>query len=225
MSHDDVGRRLKTMAENVLTLEVNTIVCAHVEAEKMPTPEHALIDIANEYRSWMQDEHGQEHMWKDEDASTASRAVFQQIRAAAAAVLETKKEEGTSERNLLERIKANSDQLAAMFERLDATAGRPVTLLRTEGKSPPEVELLPEDIMVLRKAWELMLDEVLMQTTIQIDGDVVTRIRRGLGADGDGATVMKLHQKAVSTSTAFWEQLVAIMGGALKGLLEVLVGK
>ncbi len=114
-------------------------------------------------------------------------------------MLEAKKAQGQSEKNLLERIKANSDQIAAIFDRLDAAAAAPLVLSRAPGQRPREIELLPEEIVVLRKAWELMLDEVLMQTTIQIDGDVVTRIRRGLGAEADGATVIKLHTKGVAT--------------------------
>ncbi len=215
--------RLRTMAENVLTLEVNTILAPHIEAEKMPPPEHALIDIANDYRSWLRDEHEQADMWRPDDVSEASAAVFTRIRDAVAKLLAGHEPQNRSDSNLLERIKSNADQMLFIFGRLDAGGAAKVVLQRQPGEHrPAEVELLPEEVVVVRKAWELGLDEVVMQTTIQIDGDVVTRIRKGLNDQPDGPTVMKLHDKAVATATGFWSKLVDILGGAIRGLVDLL---
>ena len=217
--------RLRTLAENILTLEINTIVSPHIEAEKMPPPEHALIDIANEYRSWLRDRRGRADMWREGEVSEASQDVFRRIRTASNELLESALAHPPSETNLLERMKTNSDQFISIFARLNDNPGKPVLLQRSdENHQPTPVELLPEELVVVRKAWELMLDEVMMQTTIQIDGDVLTRIRRGLIADPDGALLMKLHDKSVSTSTAFWGKLVDILGGALKGLVDLFAG-
>jgi len=218
--------RLRTMAENVLTLEVNTILAPHIEAEKMPPPEHAVIDIANDYRSWLRDEHHQPDMWRPDDVSEASTAVFTRIRDAVAKLLDGHEPQNRTDTNMLERIKGNADQMLYIFGRLDAGGGGEKVVLRRQpgAHRPTAVELFPEEIVVVRKAWELGLDEVVMQTTIQIDGDVVTRIRRGLNDQPDGPTVMKLHDKAVTTSTGFWSKLVDILGGAIRGLVDLIAG-
>jgi len=224
MAVGDFADRLRTMAENVLTLEVNTIICPHIEAEKMPPPEHAFIDVANEYRAWMRDRHNRD-TWKPDEVASASREIFLMVRRAAGELLEAATERGVSDKNLLERIKTNSDQAIGIFDRLDAARGTPVVLVRSTNVPPVPIDLHPEEIVVLRKMWELMLDEVMMQTTIQLDGDVVTRLRRGLSDDPEGPTIMKLHDKAVGTSTAFWGKLIDVLGGAVKSLGELLFGK
>jgi len=214
--------RLRTIAENLLTLEVNTILSPHIEAEKMPPPEHALIDVANMYRSWLRDKHGQSDMWASADVSEASTEVFTRVRVAAERLIESATKLNQSDMNMLERIKGNSDQFLSIFGRLDSEGGGAVKLRRWLGDHrPSQVELQPEEIVVVRKAWELGLDEVVMQTTIMLDGDVVTRIRRGLMDDPEGLTAMKLHEKAVVTSTTFWSKLVDILGGAIRGLVEL----
>ena len=218
-----VGARLKTMAENLLTLEVNTIISPHIEAEKMPPPEHALIDIANEYRTWLSNRHGRKDMWAETDVSEASRSVFLRIRKAASEVLKLDSKAAGSDLNLLERMRTNSDQFISIFMRLEPAGSAPLVLQRSEGLRPQPIELLPEELVVVRKTWELMLDEVMMQTTIQIDGDVVTRVRRGLITDPDGPTIMKIHDKSVTTSTAFWSKLVDTLGSAIKGLAQLFV--
>jgi hypothetical protein len=164
-------------------------------------------------------------MWKDGDVSEASQAVFQMIRTASSELLLKATGNPPRDTNLLERMKTNSDQFISIFARLNQDQREPLRLTRSENNlQPPAVELLPEHLIVVRKAWELMLDEVIMQTTIQIDGDVLTRIRRGLMTDPDGPTAIKLHDKAVATSTAFWGKLVEILGGAIKGLVDLFAG-
>ena len=218
-TQDSFSERLKTIAEGVLTLEVNTVICPHIEAEKMPQPEHALIDVANEYGAWLRDHHHQTDIFVEGEPSTASAAVFLKLRTSAAALQLVRGEES----NLLERIRKNSDQLLGVFLRLDA--GRdPVKLTRGRDLLPQAVELKPEEIVLLRKAWELMLDEIALQTTIQIDGDVILRMLRRSPEGVDMAHVMAAHEHAVSTSTRFWADLVSLVGGALRGLGQLLAG-
>jgi len=123
MAVGDFADRLRTMAENVLTLEVNTIICPHIEAEKMPPPEHAFIDVANEYRAWMRDRHNRD-TWKPDEVASASREIFLMVRRAAGELLEAATERGVSDKNLLERIKTNSDQAIGIFDRLDGLPPR-----------------------------------------------------------------------------------------------------
>lgn len=219
-SQESFNERLKTIAEGVLSLEINTIVCPHIEAEKMPQPEHALIDLANAYGAWLRDHHNR-NVFTANEPSKASAQFFQTLRQAAAELLEL---ESTKDKNLLERIRKNSDQLTGMFLRMNQGRPEPIVLTRNASKLPQEVELKPEELVVVRKAWELMLDEIAMQTTIQIDGDVVQRILRRPPDGIDPAQIMKAHERAVDISTKFWGDLVGLVGGALKGLGQFLTG-
>jgi hypothetical protein len=217
-SQESFNQRLKTIAEGVLSLEINTIVCAHIEAEKMPQPEHALIDLANEYGAWLRERHKKD-VFTPGEPSKASAAFFQTLRQAATELLRN-----GEDANLLERIRKNSDQLMGIFLRIDAGRAQPIELTRAQQQLPQEVELKPEELLVVRKAWELMLDEIAMQTTIQIDGDVVQRILRRAPKGVDLDQVMKAHERAVDISTSFWGDLVGLIGGALKGLGQLLTG-
>lgn len=215
---DALSDRLKTIAEGLLTLEINTIVCQHIAADKMPQPEHALIDVANEYGSWLRDRH-QKNVFVEGEPSEASAAMFLKLRRAASELLET-----AGDTNLLERIRKYSDQLMGIFKRLDSGRAEPLVLIRTQDRLPEQIELKPEEIVVVRKAWELMLDQIAMQTTIQIDGDVVQRILRRAPDGVDMTQVVAVHERAVTVSTGFWSGLVSLVGGALRGLGELITG-
>lgn len=216
--------RLRTIAENVLTLEVNTIVADDISGQKMPRPEHALIDLATQYRDHLADRYGRKEQWPEGSRPCASAEVFRRIREAAKALLGTP----GADARILTRLQANAEQIGGMFDRLDRAAGRPVVLTRAGAggalERPAEVDLLPDEVITVRKAWELGLDQVAMQTTIQIDGDVLTRMARDLGTRSDGPTIMRIHEKAVVSSTASWERIVGLIGSALKGLADLFRG-
>ncbi|HKY39604.1 MAG TPA: hypothetical protein VJN18_26880 [Polyangiaceae bacterium] len=214
---DSFNERLKTIAEGLLSLEINTVICPHIEGEKMPQPEHALIDIANAYGAWLRDKH-QTDVFTQGAPSQASADFYLKLRQAADALQRT-----GHDINLLERICKTSDQLLGIFMRLDP--GRTLVLKRSHTDRPTQVELLPEELIVVRKAWELMLEEIAMQTIIQIDGDVVQRLLRRAPDGVDMTQVMKAHERAVDVSIGFWGELVQLVGGALKGLGEFLSGR
>jgi len=98
--------RLKTICENVLTLEVNTIVSDAITAEKMPPPEHAVIEVATAYRDWLCDRHARKEMWGDGEHPAASAAIFHRVREAAKNLLD---EHVSSYTKLLRRVQSISD--------------------------------------------------------------------------------------------------------------------
>jgi hypothetical protein len=64
------------------------------------------------------------------------------------------------------------------------------------------------DTSKLRKMWEIGIEEVVAQTVVQLDGDVVTRFRSGLDASGQGVSVLEAHRAAVDVSLSSWRYLV-----------------
>jgi hypothetical protein len=68
----------------------------------------------------------------------------------------------------------------------------------------PEVR----DTAMLRKMWEIGTEEVVAQTVVHLDGDVVTRFRRGLDGPDQGAPVMEAHRMGVDVALSSWRHLV-----------------
>ncbi len=75
--------------------------------------------------------------------------------------------------------------------------------------------LTPDEMMLIRKFWELGLEEIAMQTVIQVDGDVITRIQPA-ALVASAQPLRDLHKEGLQISVAFWHELV--------GIVEVLVG-
>ncbi len=86
-------------------------------------------------------------------------------------------------------------------------------ITRERMQNVPDLDLDTAQLTTIRKIWEIGTEEILMQTVIQIDGDVTTRIAERLMQDNktieyQRALVFKLHDQAVSTSVNFWANLI-----------------
>jgi hypothetical protein len=230
--------RVRTLAENLLSLEVNTIVKPQIIAQKMPVPEHALIDIANLYRDALRRyvpelpvpvQGALESSPAPEAFSSvldekrdrrASLEVLDEIRTVAQCISENSAARASlsdEKLQLISRIWDNSDQLKGIFNRL----GAHVVLERGGEKSPSPIELEPAEIVLLRKVWEVGLEVVVVQSVIQIDGDVFTRVREDRMAAKNLSTVLEVHDRAINTSVRFWTNLVELLGTLAKGVLDL----
>lgn len=110
---------------------------------------------------------------------------------------------------VLSRIKSNCDQLKGI--RVDVDALGPVELGRARLDRNTGTRFATNDLVLLRKTWDVGAERVLMQTVVQLDGDVVFRIQSGL----DDATRLALqgaHQAAVDASFRHWSFLVDTLG-------------
>ena len=66
---------------------------------------------------------------------------------------------------------------------------------------------------MVRKIWEVGTELVLVQTAVQIDGDVVTRISETLLSEEMKevhALVLKAHHENVATGLRHWRALVEV---------------
>jgi hypothetical protein len=70
--------------------------------------------------------------------------------------------------------------------------------------------LPPSEFLAVRKVWEIGTAEIVAQTVIALDGDVVTRLTPAV-VRGDGAAITALHQQGVNTSLAYWNALVTTL--------------
>lgn len=70
-----------------------------------------------------------------------------------------------------------------------------------------------DDLTLVRKAWEVGVECVLIQTCVQIDGDVLTRISEELlreGAAGKRKMIMEAHKRSVDIGLSHWRALVQV---------------
>jgi len=124
---------------------------------------------------------------------------------------------------ILGRIRANGRQLreAAILLARDhpADAQRQplfgVTLeaaVRALLNNPlPALSVRPDILVMIRKAWDVGTETVLMQTSMQVDGDLVTRISPQL-TDAKREFFAALHNDALKTSLGQWQSMFILIG-------------
>jgi hypothetical protein len=244
--------------DDLLTLEVNTIVKVGVTARKMPEAPHALLDIVGDYDTWIcqlarrieptwvafrttrpatdfvdanpQDwlvEAGQMvagveagSTYSGDEKVTAK--TFDDLRERARKLADQYKllvsnnvepDDGSS--IVLKRIYRNADQIKAILEGRRA-AGKPTNeAMRQAGEqgfsrhtaAEVDLPLTSDEILIIRKAWEIGTETVLMQTVIQLDGDIITRMQRDRAVMAN-ANLHEIHRSGVDEAMKHWGFLV-----------------
>ena len=209
---------IRTLIENLCTLEINTIVKPNLTGQKMPVPELALLDLAEEYAQLL-GRYGEQIT-----VDPMSPEVLSALRDGAQAKLGELAARAAKNEDywLLARVRDQSDQLCTILNALRARTPNAVPYKRVETtQREKQLELLTDEIVVLRKAWELGLETVVYQTTIQLDGDVVHRVQEGYAAM-EHKQLMQVHRDAVSTATEYWQTLVGLLGDAAGSFLRIL---
>jgi len=79
-------------------------------------------------------------------------------------------------------------------------------------------ELTPREITTIQKIWEIGTDTIVMQTTISLGGDVVTRIHSGY-TSSTNESIWRLHQQSVGASSSSWKDVVDAAIQLVQGLL------
>lgn len=110
---------------------------------------------------------------------------------------------------VLSRIKNNCDQLKGVT--VDVTDLGRVALGVARLDRNTGTVFGTNDLVLLRKTWDVGAERVLMQTVVQLDGDVVFRIQTGLD-DARRMALQGAHQAAVDASFRQWSFLVDTLG-------------
>ena len=135
------------------------------------------------------------------------------IREAESTPAVTQPEERPAAERIVEAIAGVTDR---MEYRMQSTS---IALAKIAGKRANAEDLDARDLAVLRKAWEIGIDEVVMQTTIALDGDVVTRVDSRF-CDDASKPLYGLHDEGVSAAMRTWKDVV----GAAIDLMRKLFG-
>jgi hypothetical protein len=119
---------------------------------------------------------------------------------------------------ILTRIYRNCDQIKAMLRRPEAKA----VTARGIDRDSSTVEALPltsDEVVTVRKVWEIGVETVVMQTVVQLDGDIITRVQRGWEGSAN-KSVHDLHQEAVGNALRHWQFLVQTVAQFLTSALR-----
>ncbi|MBW2057797.1 MAG: hypothetical protein JRH07_06515 [Deltaproteobacteria bacterium] len=263
----------RTLAQDLLTLEVNTIIKEDMSGIKMPpSRRQALYELARGYHLKLKELGVRDPVyWR-----FAGIRSFGELRDRAKYGIgeyekrerrapEEKKRELREDIKILERIRDQSSDMVGLFYELRENVrgliergekgyrdvpeqkGREVLeqeeregrlerapahtasqmwnndIERKQMNGLADLDLTAEQVTRIRKAWEIGTERIVLQTVIQIDGDVTTRLSEGF-AEAPDATVLRMHNDSIETSTRFWSNLVKTLAGIAGKGFEAILG-
>ena len=171
--------------------------------------------------------------WVERGALKCDDRTFRCLRRAAYRILEDCRDLEERDRVIVDRIKRNADQLRALLRNLkkrlplrfnsnDNFMGcnrRQLLERETNLGRHPKPHLHPDEMALVRKVWDIGVEEVVMQSTVSLSGDVINRIQSGLEAR-EVATLLEFHREGIVSGTRMWkliaETLVSMTGGFAK---------
>ncbi len=162
---------------------------------------------------------------------------FERIRIAANQALDSRKQEfDSADVATLERIVSSCSRLKFIVQGIQRRGEFSETwaklipktineLLMSDvhGEGVPVHTLRTEHHATVRKIWELGTERIVMQTAIQLDGDVVTRISPELlerHNEAVRARIVAAHRESTETSLKYWKQLLDVAERLVGGLLR-----
>lgn len=122
---------------------------------------------------------------------------------------------------ILMRVQRNSDQINDVLRRRGLDTVSYLRGMDDEVRRMPALKTA--DVVTIRKAWDVGTELVVMQSTIQIDGDVVTRLLKGRDTAGS-AVMIGVHKDAVDVSFRYWSFLIDALGRFAGKAVNSLVG-
>ena len=158
---------------------------------------------------------------------------FRCLRRAAYRVLEDCPKLEERDRVIVERIRRNADQIRGLLRNLEKRLrlGRNASdkflgcsrreLLERETRlgRHPQPHLHPDEMALLRKIWDIGVEEVVMQSTVSLSGDVINRIQSGLEPK-EAVALLEFHREGIVSGTRMWrliaETLVSMTGAFAK---------
>lgn len=158
---------------------------------------------------------------------------FQCLRRAAYRILEDCPALEDRDRVIVERIRRNADQVRGLLRNLTKRSPsrrnsnnsflgcnrRELLDRETNLGRHPQPNLHPDEMSLLRKIWDIGVEEVVMQSTVSLSGDVINRIQSGL-APKEAAVLLEFHREGIVSGTRMWkliaETLVSMTGAFAK---------
>ncbi|MFQ5543894.1 MAG: hypothetical protein ACE5FY_06035 [Nitrospiria bacterium] len=213
----------KNLAEDLLNLEINTILVDGISSRKMPDPPEVLDEIAEKYELFLKktlkktkdairgddpEQSGDRNNPSENSSKEKSKVAFKQLSKDADALIRLRdnaREEGLAfnleTSNILRRVDKNCKLLEVLLKGNDS------------------LRFSAEELLIIRKIWEVGVERVLMQTVVQIDGDIVTRIQVGRETEKD-KFLQEMHKDLVNLAIGNWHFMVQTLADMAKSTLK-----
>lgn len=171
--------------------------------------------------------------WVERNALRCDDNTFRCLRRAAYRILEDRRDLGESDRVIVNRIRRNADQLRALLrnskKRIPSRLKSNDTFMDCNRRQlldrelrlgrHPMPNLHPDEMALVRKIWDIGVEEVVMQSTVSLSGDVINRIQSGLETQ-EAKMLLEFHREGIVSGTRMWkliaETLVSMTGGFAK---------
>lgn len=135
---------------------------------------------------------------------------------------------------ILSRIRQNSDQMKNLvlrlygqkqFEQIFGCSRSSLNRIADDPRAQARdvVQIDPRDMTLLRKTWEIGVQEVVAQTVIDLDGDTITYISRRYTNPSWGH-MLEVHRLGVQSAVGYWGNLIDAMRRFLTDLVSLAVG-
>jgi hypothetical protein len=217
----DIAGQLADLGKDLITRQVNLIIATGgMSAEPMPAD--PVVAMRQVYRWYFDRLLGEPGSDADNRISTLDAAA---LATAFGELADGLRADSRDARRTLAGFAppqgpAGATPVAAASQRLVLrmrATSRDLALIATQRAAG--TELTPSEVSVLRKAWEIGTDEVIMQTTISVDGDVVFRADSRYTSDAHQA-LFDLHDRSCASAMRTWKDVVGAAIDLVKGMLK-----
>ncbi len=223
----DKKQRTKKFLLDLTSLEITTIVTDNISAESMGDPQQAIERISSLYASKLDaiaathgaPDPGKAAARKDVSAKASDAsggATRSAIRDRERQARRMKRKYGAQlsqeDHGHIDRIRDRSRELEGSNDKLGGSsaptgAGAQIHPAPQGPEAAERPEFSPEDMVALRKIWELGVEPIAAHTVIQVSGDVITRLHPRY-ATGQHSMVLELHRTGTSIATEMWSSLI-----------------
>ena len=181
--------RARQIFEDVLNIEINIILKPGMTGRKMPESHFALLDVIGEYNRFLGGEGVDEVVTADTFRVLAERANSAGVDAV-----------------ICRRIARNCDAIERILRRKEV-ADAVGDGIRDDAGPSVHLPLEMDEVLVVRKVWEVGVESIVMQTVAQLDGDIVTRLDPDRVSTTE-SPVHTVHRAAVETAFQYWRFLI-----------------
>ncbi|MGR5485312.1 hypothetical protein [Vibrio alfacsensis] len=193
-----------SLLEDLSHLQINTIVKDRIYGTSVPAIPEALRSVAHAYHHRIKEHLETTTLFNSDKLPTSEYF---------STVLSEAKKIG-------DRKEINSD-LASVVCRIERYAPElheiAIIVEETGGNSEGFYSALtPKQLSLVQKCWELGTETIVMQTSISLSGDVVTRVSRAYSTP-DKQFMMDMHSSSVKLSLKYWQSLVQTVTTLFKG--------
>lgn len=231
--------RLGRLLDDLHKLEINTIEKPNLTATKMPAPLLAIHQIYDAYKSLIDTPFGENAVHTDADeghppTSGELQYLFDEMTGEANAIKNMMRDSPDpvikSRRVIIARIASSCTVLKGILQRdtntmTDNISSATAEVLRGMDRLVLDDawQISQSDRAQIRKIWEVGTESVLIQTVIQIEGDVITRMNSAI-AQNHHPEIMAVHQQGIETALRTWGNLITTAQNLVGSLFRVATG-